>query len=82
MRVSPAVIEFTASFIAVRALVGGDEQFVFVAFSLSRSAPLVRVCQLRWKAVSTQWSGRLTLSSLGTLLSSSILMLRELQISD
>ena len=36
------------------------------------------VCQLRWKAVSTKWSGRLTLSSLGTLLSSSILIFEVL----
>ena len=36
------------------------------------------VCQLRWKAVSTKWSGRLALSSLGTLLSSSILIFEVL----
>ena len=36
------------------------------------------VCQFRWKAVSTWWLGRLYLSSLGTLLSSSILIFEVL----
>ena len=59
-------------------LIGGDQQLVSVAFSLveqfavSERVPVALKGGVRW------WSGRLNVSSLGTLLSSSILIFEVL----
>ena len=59
-------------------LIGGDQQLVSVAFSLvkqfavSERVPVALKGGVRW------WSGRLDVSSLGTLLSSSILIFEVL----